>query len=63
MDFKIPNLDTENRKHNCIEIFHNHVPYERGPKIVLLSYFEYYKIWLSIFIDDRHLSNITKLTE
>jgi hypothetical protein len=35
MDFKIPNL----------EVCHNHLPYERVPKIVLLSYFEYYEIW------------------
>jgi len=63
MDFKIPNLDTENGKCNCIEICHNHLPYERVPKIVLLSYFEYYKIWLSIFMGDHRLSNITKLTK
>ncbi len=40
---------------------HNCVQYESVLKIFLLSYFEYHQICLNIFMDDHHLSNITKL--
>ncbi len=32
-------------------------------KIFLLSYFEYFQIWLNIFMNDCHLSNIIKLKQ
>jgi hypothetical protein len=35
--------------------------HERMLKNFRLSYFEYCQIWLSILMDDFHLSNVTKL--
>ncbi len=34
---------------------------KRVLKIYLLSYFEYFQIWLNLLLDDSHLSNIPKL--
>ncbi len=41
----------------------NYLQHERMLKNFLLSYFEYCQIWLSILMDDCHLSNVTKLGE
>jgi hypothetical protein len=37
------------------------LPQFLGAKKKILSYFEYFQIWLKILMDDRQLSNITKL--